>query len=77
MTRYLDGSLAILENSTISSLNLGRLDGSIIQPAEAKWRIFSLLYSWAAPDFISDIRVRQTKELLVLHVEFFVWRREI
>lgn len=32
ITRYLDGSLAILENSTVSSLNWGRLDGSIIQP---------------------------------------------
>lgn len=36
MTRYLDGSLAILENSAISSLNLGRLDGSIIQPEEGE-----------------------------------------
>lgn len=33
MTRYLDGSRAIWENSPTSSLNLGLLDGSIIQPA--------------------------------------------
>lgn len=32
ITRYLDGSLASLENSVVSSLKVGRLDGSIIQP---------------------------------------------
>ena len=39
MTRYLDGSLAIFENSDISSLNLGRLDGSIIQPGDRRQEV--------------------------------------
>lgn len=38
MTRYLDGSLAILLNSPISSLKRGRLDGSIIQPEQREGR---------------------------------------
>ena len=55
ITRYLDGSLAILENSTVSSLNLGRLDGSIIQPdnGETTW-IFSVDLKSSAAAFSAD-----------------------
>lgn len=36
MTKNLEGSRAIIENSAVSFLKVGRLEGSIIQPAEQR-----------------------------------------
>lgn len=43
ITRYRWGSRAILQNSAASSLNLGRLSASIIQPGEEKMQEFRQL----------------------------------
>lgn len=55
MTRYRWGSRAILQNSAASSLNLGLLSASIIQPGEEK-------------DGTGDEEVRQIKIKLEVHL---------
>lgn len=50
MTKNLEGSRAIIENSAVSFLKVGRLEGSIIQPADQRETQYSPVHGFRHSD---------------------------